>query len=544
MSITVEQLHAWMLQPEDEHLEFKEAKQRFDFEKLVRLCAAMANEGGGQIILGVTDKRPRRVVGTHAFPDVERTRSGLIERLQIRITTHLVPHLDGDVLVFSIPSRLPGVPIEYRGAYWMRGGEDTVPMTPDQLRAIFDETTPDFSAQVCPSATIEDLDPRAIAAFRAAWHEKAKNPTILHCSNDQLLADAELTVDGGITYAALVLLGSRQGLGRHLAQAEVIFEYRNRESSIPSQHRQEYREGFFLFQDELWNVISLRNEVTQAQEGFFRRDILAFSEATVREAVLNAISHRDYRLIGSTFIRQYPQKLEVVSPGGFPKGITVDTILWNQVPRNRRIAEALTRTGLIERSGQGVNLMFESSIREGKRPPDYSGTDANQVFLTLRGEVQDVRFVRFLEQISSETLETFTTEDYLILDAIHREEPVSETLKPRLTRLRDLGIIETHGRGKGMRHMLSRRFYGFVGQPGTYTNRLGLDRETNKMLLLKHIESYADSGCQLAELTQVLPGLAPKAVQRLLGELRAEQRIHLVGITRNARWYPGPSVEP
>jgi ATP-dependent DNA helicase RecG len=149
----------------------------------------------------------------------------------------------------------------------------------------------------------------------------------------------------------------------------------------------------------------------------------------------------------------------------------------------------------------------------------------------------------FLEQLGSETLETFTTEDYLILDAIHREEPWSENFKPRLTRLRDLGIIETHGRGKWMRHILSRRFYGFVGQPGTYTNRLGLDREMNKALLLKHIESNARSGCQLNELTQVLPALAPKAVQRLLSELKDEQRIHLIGRTRNARWYPGPPIE-
>lgn len=349
-----------------------------------------------------------------------------------------------------------------------------------------------------------------------------------------------MTVDGDITYAALVLLGSRQALGRYLAQAEVIFEYRAHEASIPSQQREEFREGFFLFQDSLWERISLRNDITQVQEGFYRRDIPTFSEATIREAVLNAISHRDYRLLGSTFVRQYPRKLEVVSPGGFPNGVTVDTILWDQVPRNRRIAEALTRTGLIERSGQGVNMMFEASIREGKQPPDYRGTGAYQVFLTLRGDIQDVRFVRFLEQIGSETLETFTTEDYLALDAIHREENVAEFLKPRLPRLRDLGIVEMHGRGRGIRYMLSRRFSGFVGQPGTYTSRLGLDRETNKALLLKHIEDSAAVGCHLSELTQVLPALSRRTIQRLLTELRGEQRVHLTGHTRNARWYPGP----
>lgn len=496
--------------------------------------------GRGRIIFGVTDKRPRRVVGSSAFPDIDRTCSLLIDRLRIRIRGHRLDHPDGTVYILDVPDRPLGVPIEYNGMFLMRAGEDTILMTTDRLRAIFDEAVPDYSAETCHGATIADLDPRAIAAFREAWHRKSGNAALLHTSNEQLLADAELIVNGDVTYAALVLLGTRQGLGRYLAQAEVVFEYRNREASIPSQQREEFREGFFLFQDVLWELISLRNDVVQVQEGFFRHDIPTFSEATIREAVLNAVSHRDYQLQGSIFIRQYPRKLEIVSPGGFPKGITIDTILWNQVPRNRRIAEALTRSGPIERSGQGVNLMFEASIREGKRPPDYHGTDDHQVFLTIQGEIQDIRFVRFLEQIGIETLETFTTEDYLILDAIHREERVPDTLKSRLPRLRDLGVIEAHGRGKGIRFMLSRRFYGFVGQPGTYTSRLGLDRQTNKALLMKHIQDNAASGSHLYELTQVLPSLSRKTVQRLLSELRDEGRAHVVGRTRNARWYPGP----
>ncbi|HEY0341400.1 MAG TPA: ATP-binding protein, partial [Steroidobacteraceae bacterium] len=116
---------------ENEHLEFKEARNNFHFEKLVKYCAAMANEGGGSIVLGVTDKRPRRVVGSHAFADVERTKAGLLEKLHFRVEIDVIMTAEGRVLIFEVPSRPLGTPVGVDGAYWMRAGEDLVSMTPD-----------------------------------------------------------------------------------------------------------------------------------------------------------------------------------------------------------------------------------------------------------------------------------------------------------------------------------------------------------------------------------------------------------------------------
>ncbi len=357
-----------------------------------------------------------------------------------------------------------------------------------------------------------------------------------------LLADAELLVDGGLTYVALILLGTRQALGKYLAQAEVIFEYRAHEASIPFQQRKEYRQGFLLFEDDLWNTINLRNDVDHFQDGFFVGEIRAFNELVVREAILNAVSHRDYRLGGSTFVRQFPRRLEVISPGGFPPGITADNILWKQLPRNRRIAEVFVRCGLVERSGQGANRMFEESIKESKRKPDFSGTDEYQVSLTLWGEVQDPRFVSFLAKVGEDTIRSFTTPDYLVLDLIHREQPLPPALRERLPALQDLGIVESQGRGKGVRYLLSRRFYSFIGKKGTYTRKRGLDKETNKALLLRHIEDNKREGSQRQELDQVLPSLSTSTVQRLLRELQAEGRVHYVGRAKAVRWYPGPAA--
>jgi ATP-dependent DNA helicase RecG len=539
MSVTLTELGAWLAAPESEHLEFKEARNRFDFEELVRYCVALANERGGHMVLGITDERPRKVVGSRAFQDLERTKAGLLERLHLRVEAVRIAHPDGEVTVFSVPARPIGTPIQYKGAYWMRSGDQLVPMSPDQLKAIFAESGPDYSAELCRAATISELDGNAIQRFREMWQRKAKNPALRSTPIPQLLEDAELVVDGQLTFAALILLGSHKALGRHLAQAEVIFEYRSSEGSIAYQQRKEYREGFLLYDDDLWQTANLRNEIFSYQDGLFRFEVRTFNEGAVREAILNAVAHRDYRRSGSIFVRQWPSHIEVVSPGGFPEGITAENILWRQNPRNRRLAEAFGRCGLVERSGQGADRMFESSVREGKRPPDFSRSDAHQVAVELSGEVRDPLFLRFLEQVGQETGASINTEDLIVLDAVHRDAVVPEQLRQRLGPLLDLGVLERVGR----KYILSRRFYALAGKKGVYTRRRGLDRDTNKTLLLRHITLNRKAGVPYDELAQVLPGLSRNQIQSLMREMKREGLVTVEGKTKAARWFPGPAAE-
>ena len=247
----------------------------------VDYVAALANEGGGTIILGVTDKRPRRVVGTAAFSEPGRTVAGLGERLPLKVVWSEILHPNGRVLVFSVPSRPLGLPIQSNGVYWARSGDALKPLTPQELRHIFDEAGPDYSAELHSTATVSDLDPVAIARFRQAWRRKSGNSAIESLTDRQLLEDAELTVDGRITIAALILLGTRQAFGRHLSQAEVVFEYRSSEASIEHQQRLEFRQGFLLYLDELWSTINLRNEVLHYRDGLFMIDVPVFNEAVV-----------------------------------------------------------------------------------------------------------------------------------------------------------------------------------------------------------------------------------------------------------------------
>ena len=135
----------------------------------------------------------------------------------------------------------------------------------------------------------------------------------------------------------------------------------------------------------------------------------------------------------------------------------------------------------------------------------------------------------------------FSTEEFLILDLVHRKQPTPDFLKPRLEPLLDQGIMERIGRGRRVRNLLPRRFYRFFGQPGAYTCRQGLDRETNKALLLKHIKEAHPEGCAMAELQQVLPAVGGRAIQVLLDDLRSEGRVRAEGKTRGARWFPIPN---
>ena len=503
---------------------------------MAKYCVALANEGGGKVILGVTDKRPRRIVGTPAFPEPERTEAGIYQRLHRRVRLEELHTLEGRVVIIHVPSRLPGNPWHLDGKYLKRAGDEQAPLSEDELRAIFAETGPDFSAEVCQGADIGDLDSSAIAAFRTRWATREGDDRRLAWTDEQTLANAELTVGGRLTYAALILFGTHAALGRHLDQCELVFEYRPTDASGPAADRREFREGFFLWQDALWERINLRNDRQSYQDGLFRSELLTFDEVSVREALLNAVSHRDYRSGSSIFVRQYPQRLEVVSPGGFPPGVTVENLLDAQNPRNRRLATALQKCGLIERSGQGMNLMFEHAIRQGKALPDFNGTSAHEVRVCLHGAVTTPAFVRFIERLGAEKLQLFSTDDFLALDHLRREAPLSAQLKARLPSLIQAGVVERVGSG---RHILARGLYAALGGKGTYTRKKGLDRATNKALLLQHIRENSASGSQMKEFLDVLPAVGGRdVIGALLRELRREGAIRLDGVKKKARWYP------
>ncbi|KUG26277.1 hypothetical protein ASZ90_003883 [hydrocarbon metagenome] len=511
---------------EDSNLEFKKAEESYSFDKLSEYSIALANENGGKLILGITDKLPRQIIGTNAFRDIIKIEKSLYDKLHLRIDV-IEKEIQGKrILIFDIPSRPIGKPLEINGKYLMRVGDSLIPMTSEQIQKIHNERILDYSAEICESATIEDLSEEAIEEFRKLWYKKSQNQKLLSLPVQQLLKDAELIYDTKITYAALILLGKKYSLGRYLANSEVIFEYRSREEQIESGKRIDFRDAFFNIYDKIWETINLRNEVEHIQEGLFIRDIPNFNEEVVRESILNAVCHRDYTLPGSTFIKQFPHKLIVENPGGFLPGINPDNIIYEHAPRNRRIAEVFQKCGLVERSGQGADKIFENSISEGKAKPDYSGSDDYKVQLILNGQVKDKQFIRFLEKVSDDKNKVFSIDELLLLDDIREGIPVSDEFKKILENLKSLGIIEVIGRGKGTKYILSHKYYEYINKKGIYTRKRGLENYEKRELILKHLRQNHKATRE--EINQIFPDLTRDQIYNLLRKLRKDYIIEFI----------------
>jgi len=196
---------------EGEQYQFKEAKNRFDSGEAARCCCALANCGGGKLVFGITDKRPRKVVGSKAFDQPERTRKGLIDKLKVMVDFQLLYDQSGNrVLVFDVSSRPLGLPVQVDGVAWWYEGDSLIPMPEEIRRSIYDEIGFDFSGSICEAAVYSDLDENAIEDFRDRWIEKSGNKRLASMSKKQLLHDCEAITDDGITYAALILFGKRE----------------------------------------------------------------------------------------------------------------------------------------------------------------------------------------------------------------------------------------------------------------------------------------------------------------------------------------------
>ncbi len=528
-----EKLSSLLKAPEGTNVEFKEAKRGFDRKELFQYCVALANEKGGSLVLGVGDAMPRQVVGTMALGDLDGVRNAIYQATRLNVGIEEDFSAGKRTLIFSIPSRPVGVVLEYEGRYLMRRGSSLVPMTIDRLQAILEETVPDYSSEICPGAAFSDLDPAAITIFRHLWARQSNRPHLLDLPAPQLLADAELLVDGAVTRAALILMGTSKSLGRYAADAEIIYEYRHAAGDIDPAVRETFREGLFLYIDRVWGLVRLRNEVYPYQTGLIRRDVPSFREEVIREALLNAVCHRDYRYRESIFVRQSPGLIEIESPGGLLPGVTIENMLFKRAWRNRRIAEALERADLIERSGQGVDRMWRLAILDGKMPPDYSLTDDHHVYVRLHGTIHDPTLLRFLEEVGEERYRTFSAMDFAVLHFVSQDKRIPKDFKERTKSLVEQGILERVGR----KLIFARRYYEMKGEAGVHTRKRGLGKETHLQFVLNHLRSCGAKGCVLSDLQPVLPHLAPRMISGYLEELKKRGQARLVGRTKGARWF-------
>ncbi len=361
-----------VVRSECEHLEFKAAVNRFDFEELVDYCVAMANEGGGRIILGITDHIPRKVVGTAAFDVPERTVAGIFQRLNLKVNFEEVVYQDARILIFDVPARPIGCPIQYRGRYSMRAGGSIVPMTPDKLRAIFEEGKPEWLLQLakdsCGDADIVRLlhTQRFFDLLRVTYPttqvgvlEKLEGEQLIQRKNPWAIT----------RLGALLLAKDLRDFDLLSGKAARLVVYRGT-SKTETRLDATYNSGYAVgFQDMVNGVVALipANEVI---ERALRQEHKMIPEIAVRELIANALIHQDFELTGmSVMIELYDDRIEISNPG-LPL-IPVDRFIDGYQSRNDRLANLMRRLSICEEKGSGIDKVARQAEIYQLPAPDF-----------------------------------------------------------------------------------------------------------------------------------------------------------------------------
>ena len=309
-----------------------------------------------------------------------------------------------------------------------------------------------------------------------------------------------------------------------------MLEYRNTESQIHFDSRKSFGQPFFLLIDELWKEINLRNGSVPIRKGPYIFDIPFFNEAVIREIVNNAFSHRDYRFGSEIVIKQYPLKFTIINGGGFPHGVSVDNLLTTpSMPRNRLIADILSKTGIVERSGQGVDKIFLYTLSEGKPAPDYSQTDDFNVTATLFATVKDTGFALYVQEIQDSLPDDqkLTVFDVLALCEI-RDGAKRPSNRGIALKLEKFGFLEKHGKTNAQYYILPRKYYEFSGDLGTYS--LMTDWDINQMwaVLCPFLEKYGK--VKRSEINKVLGNhISDKQFRNFIDELKGRGLVRTEG---------------
>lgn len=374
MATTIQQIDAWRaIRSENQHLEFKEAKTQFDNHKLFKYCVAIANEGGGHLLLGVEDKPPRRVVGTAAFDNLVNMAARILQMLHFRVDIEEVPHPGGRVLVFQIPSRPMGTAYQFEGAYQMRSGGELVVMSEDRLRTIFAEGRPDWLSQPalkdCDGGkVVQLLDTQSYFDLAHLAYPVRRTAVLERFESEKLIrrrgAQWDINNLGAILFAKK--LSEFDGLGRKAARV-IVYEGTNKlKTRLDSSDNKGYAVGFQGLV-EFINGLSPSNEVI---EQALRKQVKVFPEIAVRELVANALIHQDFTESGTSVVVDiYGDRMEISNPG--KPFISPDRFIDEYQSRNERLADLMRRLGICEEKGSGVDKVVQAAEDFQLPAPDF-----------------------------------------------------------------------------------------------------------------------------------------------------------------------------
>jgi ATP-dependent DNA helicase RecG len=385
--ITVEQINLWLQVPsETQRLEFKEAKNSHDDEKLYRYCVAIANEGGGHLILGVSDALPRRVVGTNVYTNTIKTAEKIFEKIGFRVEVQEVNHPDGRVLVFEIPSRPRGTAYDYQGAYLMRSGASLVSMSEDRLRAIFAEGKPDWLEEISTSgvdaqAVIDLLDTQTFFELLKQPYPTGREGVI-----DKLLQERLIDrTDAGYNIrriGALLLAKKLTDFPDISRKAPRVIVYKGT-SKLETRLDQTGLKGYAVGFQGLVRFIMEQLPQNEVIEDALRKEAKLLPEVVIREIVANALIHQNLMIEGaSVMIEIYENRLEVSNPG--EPIVPVERFIDGYQSRNERLADLMRRMHICEEKGSGIDRVINAAEILQLPAPDFRASH-NRTYVIVYG---------------------------------------------------------------------------------------------------------------------------------------------------------------
>ncbi len=374
MRTTPEQINLWRdARSEHQHLEFKEAKTQFDFGKLCKYCVALANEGGGHLLLGIADKLPRAVVGTTAVNDPVGMAEKLFQILGFRVDVEEVNHPDGRVVVFHIPSRPRGTAYHLDGTYLMRAGEELVPMSEDQLRKIFTEGEPDWLQEYSvrgldAQRVVELLDTQTFFELLNLPYP-ADQKGVLDRLQQERLVDVE---DGSYSIrrlGALLLAKQLQDFLDIARKAPRVVVYTGT-SKLDTKLDHSVIKGYAVGFQEIVHFIMSQLPQNEVIQDALRKEVKLVPEIAIRELVANALIHQDFSIGGAAvMIEIYSDRVEISNPG--EPIVPVDRFIDGYQSRNERLADLMRRFAICEEKGSGVDKVIQSIELHQLPPPDF-----------------------------------------------------------------------------------------------------------------------------------------------------------------------------
>lgn len=529
--------------------EFKSWNKVSDMKKRINLAVdeliAFANNKGGTLYFGVEDNG--EVTGCDGNYDLQNIIESIYEKTRpsIFVDPEEIEYNGKKVIALTVAS--DGIThATTDGRCLKRLGKNSKPFYPDEMSNRYSKIqSSDFSGRILSDSTEDDIN--KLEVYKLKEKLKARNPesTLADMDDIAFLRDLALVKsDSGnikLTVAGLLFVGKEQAINRLLPQAEVIYLHYSESNLEEYDARLDMKAPIISVIDRLSEKIQDSNRIVNVQVGLFRLEIVDFPEKVFQEALLNALSHRDYQSQGAVYVKHYPDKIVIENPGAFLDGITENNIITHpSVPRNKLIAETLQHLKYVQRTGQGVDIIFREMISSGKPFPEYKSYN-DAVSLTIYSAIDDIDFVKFIANEENELSRSFSLSELMILRYLkdNRKITMSEAesliqeardqAQNACSNLKRYGLIELSGN----EYMLTAKIYDELKNSVDYTKDKAIQYIKAREMILEYIR---DRGFINNELVRELCGFSQKQARIILQRMRKENLIELSEKGRYAKY--------